>query len=68
MQEIIHELFTEEELKIFDEERINLSLKKIIGDLENRKINFYSLGNDQLYREILPRYFKWQGYRFQRED
>mgnify|MGYP004472024317 CR=1 FL=1 len=62
MQEIIHELFTEEELKIFDEERINLSLKKIIGDLENRKINFYSLGNDQLYREILPRYFKWQGY------
>lgn len=62
MQEIIHELFTEEELNIFDEERITLSLKKVIGDLENRKVNFYSLGNDQLYREILPRYFKWQGY------
>ena len=62
MQEIIHELFTEEELNIFDEERLSISLKKVIGDLENRKINFYSLGNDQLYREILPRYFKWQGY------
>lgn len=62
MQEIIHELFTEEELNIFDEERLSISLKKVIGDLENRKINFYSLGNDQFYREILPRYFKWQGY------
>lgn len=62
MQEIIHELFTQEELNIFDEERLSISLKKVIGDLENRKINFYSLGNDQFYREILPRYFKWQGY------
>lgn len=62
MQEIIHELFTEEELNIFDEERLSLSLKKVISDLDNKKINFYYLGNDQLYREILPRYFKWQGY------